>query len=92
METVFSSAYCVLAASRAHNQTDGFLHPRRERDCVMMREGPRGPPFYICEDIDDFDLHVLNGHLNKKGWVLQEHALARRTIFFTERQTYWLLS
>ncbi|KAK3346547.1 hypothetical protein B0T25DRAFT_583715 [Lasiosphaeria hispida] len=52
METVFNSAYCVLAASRAHNQTGGFLHPRRERDCVMMREGPGGPPFYICENTD----------------------------------------
>jgi hypothetical protein len=27
--------------------------------------------------------------LNKRGWVLQERALARRTIYFTARQTYW---
>jgi hypothetical protein len=54
-----------------------------------MSEGPDKAPFFICENIDDFDRHVLNGHLNKRGWVLQEHALAHRTIFFTEHQTYF---
>ncbi|KAK4662926.1 hypothetical protein QC763_601970 [Podospora pseudopauciseta] len=33
--------------------------------------------------------HVLQGPLRSRGWVLQEHALARRTVFFTEAQTYW---
>jgi hypothetical protein len=88
METVFSSAYCVIAASRAHRQEDGFLQERLQRDYVAVQR-ESDPPFYICENIDNFDLHVLNGHLNKRGWVLQEHALARRTIFFTEYQTYW---
>jgi hypothetical protein len=88
MENVFSSAYCVIAASRAHNQIDGFLQDRREREYVTIQKGADSP-FYICEHIDNFDRHVLNGHLSKRGWVLQEHALARRTVFFTEHQTYW---
>ncbi|KAI0146343.1 hypothetical protein GGR57DRAFT_516783 [Xylariaceae sp. FL1272] len=89
METVFSSAYCVLAASRAYNQVDGFLGPYQDRDYVTMLNGPRRQQFYICENIDAFDAHVLGGHLHKRGWVLQEHALARRTVFFTEHQMYW---
>jgi hypothetical protein len=89
METVFSAAYCVIAASRAHSHIDGFLQERSEREYVTMHTKSDGTPYYICENIDDFNLHVLNGHLNKRGWVLQEHALARRTIFFTEHQTYW---
>lgn len=89
METVFSSAYCVIAASRAHSHFDGFLQGRRERDYVTIRKGATDAPFYICENIDNFNLHVLNGHLNQRGWVLQEHALARRTVLFTEHQTYW---
>ncbi|KAH8897353.1 HET-domain-containing protein, partial [Thozetella sp. PMI_491] len=90
METVFSSAYCVLAASRSHSHFEGFLQDRRPRDYVTIRgSGNDAVPFYICENIDYFDHHVLEGHLNKRGWVLQEHALARRTIFFTEHQTYW---
>jgi len=32
MEEIFSSAYCVLAATRAHSQLDGFLQPRTERN------------------------------------------------------------
>jgi hypothetical protein len=32
---------------------------------------------------------VLGGELHSRGWVLQEHALARRTLFFTEHQTYF---
>ncbi|GAW14724.1 hypothetical protein ANO14919_041270 [Xylariales sp. No.14919] len=89
MEAVFSSAYCVLAASRAHNQRDGFLGPRRERDYVAMYDPHRNVSFFLCENIDAFDRHVLGGHLHKRGWVLQEHALARRTIFVTKHQTYF---
>jgi hypothetical protein len=90
METVFSAACLVLATSRARKQADGFLRPRLDRDYVAMTErGRGGAPFYICESIDDFKGEVLNGHLNSRGWVLQEHALARRTVFFAERQTYW---
>ncbi|KAI1186090.1 hypothetical protein F5B17DRAFT_441317 [Nemania serpens] len=69
METVFSSAYCVLAASRAHHQREGFLEPRIERDYVTMRDRT-GAQFYHAK-------------------ILMQHALARRTIFFTEHQTYW---
>ncbi|KAI1264021.1 hypothetical protein F5Y18DRAFT_428528 [Xylariaceae sp. FL1019] len=91
MESVFSSAYCVLAASRAYHQRDGFLGPRRARDYVPMnmKTGHELSRYYLCENIDAFDKHVLQGHLHKRGWVLQEHALARRTIFFTEHQTYF---
>jgi hypothetical protein len=88
MEDVFSSAYCVLAARAAKGQSDGFLKKRDEREhLTFIREGL--PPFHICNFIDDFGQHVLEGSLNKRGWVLQERALARRTIYFTNKQTYW---
>jgi len=88
MEDVYSGAYCVLAASRVNSHSSGFLRPRNERDYVELRD-ENGTSFYICETIDNFNNHVLEGALNQRGWVLQEHALARRTIFFTEHQTYW---
>jgi len=87
MELVFSSAYVVLAASRAHNQFEGFLGARLPRDYVALPS--RGGQFYVCKFIDDFKGDVLESHLNKRGWVLQEHALARRTIFFAKTQTYF---
>ncbi|KAK4642888.1 hypothetical protein QC761_401395 [Podospora bellae-mahoneyi] len=45
--------------------------------------------FSICEAMDDFNGDVFKGPLSQRGWVLQEHALARRTILFAEKQTYW---
>jgi hypothetical protein len=99
METVFSSAYCVLAASCAASQQDGFLHTqpgreaqraKRDRDVVTIQPaGQAAAVYYICEMIDNFDQHVLKGSLSRRAWVLQERALARRTVYFAERQTYW---
>lgn len=88
MEDVFSGAYCVLAASRATGQSDGFLGARSPRNFVKFTRESKDS-FYICEPIDDFEEHVLRGELNRRGWVLQERALARRTIYFTETQTYF---
>jgi hypothetical protein len=87
MEDVFSSAYCVLAASSAKRQQDGFLNPRKENEFLTLEKN--GAPLYICQFMDDFNAHVLEAPLSKRGWVMQERALARRTIFFTDRQTYW---
>ena len=88
MEDVYSGAYCVLAASRAASHFSGFLSQRKAREFVTLNQN-ENEPFYICEMIDDFKSHVLDGALSSRGWVMQEHALARRTIFFTENQTYW---
>jgi hypothetical protein len=89
MEEVYSSAYCVLAASYAKSQCDGFIKPRTE-DREFLTLGRRDKvAVYLCQFIDDFGAHVLESPLNKRGWVLQERALARRTIYFTDKQTYW---
>lgn len=88
METVFSTAYCVISASCATGTSDGFLLERLAREVVRFETG-REDPFYICEAIDDFQHDVIEGGLSKRGWVLQERALARRSIYFTTKQTYW---
>ncbi|KAF4441595.1 hypothetical protein F53441_11999 [Fusarium austroafricanum] len=91
MEQVFSCAYCVIAASRALGQCDGFLMDRvksSKNEHVTIKKG-NNPPFFISRFLDDFNNDVLEGSLNQRGWVLQERALARRTIYFTEKQTYW---
>jgi hypothetical protein len=89
MGRVFSSAYCTIAASCASGSSDGFLKPRQERRTVVM-QGPQGDEiFCVCEAIDDFYRDVDQGELNQRGWVLQERALSRRTIYFTETQSYW---
>lgn len=88
METVFSQAYCVIAASRATGTSSGFLSKRSPREFVTL-DGTSGQKLFVCEAIDNFQQDVIDGPLNKRGWVLQERALARRTIYFTDTQTYW---
>ncbi|KEY69073.1 hypothetical protein S7711_09576 [Stachybotrys chartarum IBT 7711] len=88
METVFSSAYYVLAASSATQQRDGFLKRNRDREFLTFaREG--ASPLYICRFTDDFGRDVLDSYLSHRGWVFQERALARRTVYFTRTQIYW---
>ncbi|KAI0414895.1 heterokaryon incompatibility protein-domain-containing protein [Xylaria grammica] len=88
METVFSSAYCVIAATCAGGASSGFLQSRPDRTVIKL-EKPGEPPLYVCDSIDNFQRDVIEGTLNKRGWVLQERALARRTIYFAKNQTYW---
>lgn len=87
MEQVFRSAYVIIAASCASSPAERFLKTRPERQCVTMKTG--NAFYYLCDAIDDFRGDVEQGELNKRGWVLQERALSRRTIYFTEKQTYW---
>jgi hypothetical protein len=89
METVFSSAYCVIAATCASGMSSGFLKRNTERKSIVKFERAGKLPFYLWESIDNFQGDVVESSLNKRGWVLQERALARRTIYFAENQTYW---
>ncbi|KAG9240575.1 hypothetical protein BJ878DRAFT_429992 [Calycina marina] len=88
MENVFSSAYCTLAASSARGAFDGFLRSdRARRPCAALKSTEGG--LYICEAVDDFQKDVEDSVLNGRAWVLQERALSRRTIHFTNTQVYW---
>ncbi|KAI1734660.1 hypothetical protein F4680DRAFT_470682 [Xylaria scruposa] len=90
MENVFSSAYCTIAASCSFGSGDGFLKPRPVRRSVRMPGlQDSDAAYFLCETIDDFFRDVEQSELNQRGWVLQERALSRRTIYFTERQSYW---
>jgi len=99
MEQVFSAAYCTIGASSARSSAEGFLAPRTPRPCVRLRvrapthtgtgETQRDRQLYICPAIDNFSQDVENSHLSRRGWVLQERALSRRSIFYTSTQVYW---
>lgn len=89
MAGVFRNAYCTIAASSAAGSPSGFLRrPRTPDNFIFVPQSSRGP-VYFCEDVDDFSGDVSQAVLNSRAWVFQERALARRTIHFTERQTYW---
>lgn len=88
MEDVYNFAYCTIAAACARGTTHGFLQPRTPRDFVTLKHNTRDA-FYICKAIDNFGADVEEGELSRRGWILQERALSRRTIHFTDTQVYW---
>lgn len=60
-----------------------------KRKIVRLRSKEDNRPIFIAESLDNFQADVLDGPLNQRGWVFQERALSRRTIYFTETQMYW---
>lgn len=86
MQQIYSNAYCVIAASSANGATEGFLS--RESKLNQLPAVKVGNVF-VSAITNDFTRDVLQSPLHRRGWVLQEHALARRTIFFTTNQMYW---
>jgi hypothetical protein len=87
MEQVFSAAFLTISASSARSSLEGFLADRPPRPCVRVPTKNAGV-IYACKAIDDFYHDVELGELNKRGWVLQERALSRRSICFTSTQVY----
>lgn len=90
MENYFGSAYCTLAAvSSAADHTDrGFLDRHQPLRWIKSAQVPRNH-VPVSDDINNFHRDVEKSELNKRGWVLQERALSRRTIHFTATQAYW---
>ncbi|KAK3360571.1 heterokaryon incompatibility protein-domain-containing protein [Lasiosphaeria hispida] len=90
MESVFSSAYCTISATSARTFNDGFLLARPDQDCIPVPNAPQAAgPLWLSETVDNFHADVEEGPVNRRGWVLQERVLSRRTIYFTKNQIYF---
>ena len=90
IETTYANAYCVIAACNAKGAYDGFLKDRLPIQYVRLPPQKESTPeLVMCENPDNFERDVIQSGLSQRGWVFQEHALARRTLFFTDKQVYF---
>ncbi|KAF3010878.1 hypothetical protein E8E13_009547 [Curvularia kusanoi] len=89
MQSVFSQAYCVIAATAASDSYSGFLGQNLNSvESLRVTDG-KNKHFYLSTDIDDYDNDVGKAAINTRAWVMQEAVLAKRTIHFTLSQMYW---
>jgi hypothetical protein len=91
MADIYSKAHVVLAATAARSATEGFLYARPRVQKILSLANPENPITVNARlvDADNHDhaydsafVRLDNQPLSKRGWALQERALAHRTVHF----------
>ncbi|KAJ4986559.1 heterokaryon incompatibility protein [Stagonosporopsis vannaccii] len=89
MADIYSGAYIVLAATGVSNATDGFLRQRsRPMKITSLACNPQHPITVNARLLNNHTIRpsnmdvIDNQPLSKRGWALQERALATRTVHF----------
>jgi len=92
MGSVYGCSSLNIAAASAVNGTIGCFFNRSE-EVLRYARGLRvnldgGPPQMVHEP-DLYQTSVTQGPLSRRPWVLQEHVLSPRIIWFSERGLFW---
>ena len=97
---VYSGSYLNLAATGAADSRGGLFAERDWRLVLPFRVARPPPPgkssasdgvvlYYDVVDGREWERDVERAPLCQRGWVIQERALARRSLHFGKRQLYW---
>ena len=98
MGIIYENAVCSIAATRAAHANEGFLkdmgkHEYTAQPCIIRGSitNSTGPSKSITLPISTttFSTCVTEAPLNTRGWVVQERALSRRILHFTEHGLFW---
>lgn len=101
MSDVYMSAFLVLAATEARDSNGGFYLDNRTKSLQLpyLDADDRQHFLYARRIRDQFHVHDANGRLEshglydsvlrRRGWVLQEQVLARRTLSFAKEEMLW---
>lgn len=88
MASVYENAYVTIAATGAESSNVGLFHRSPHAEYVVLPCKPEEPAlgsWYLGLHIKPEEA-VFTAPLNQRGWVLQEHLFARRTIHFANDQ------
>ena len=91
MSRIYSEAVLNLAASSSEDGAGGLYYERDSRlgRACAVNAGHQHSPRYICCYDEEAWGNINKELLNKRAWVLQERALARRVLHFTRDQLWW---
>jgi hypothetical protein len=91
MGSVYEHASLTFAATAAVNGDVGLFAPLQSEDIVRVPCDPDRPllgSMYLAPSTITFE-EVNASPLSRRGWVLQERLLSRRTLHFAATQVYW---
>lgn len=93
MGRIYERAFCVIAATAAPSSDIGLFIPRPAQKQAVMPCQPGNPELGVMffDDSSERSSHdpVEFSPLSRRGWVMQERMLARRTVHFLEHQVFF---
>ena len=89
MRSVYSNAYCNIAAVDALDANSGLFFDRDMASISCAHENRSNKVKYIIFNADFWVDNVERGPLASRAWVLQERMLAKRTLHFGKEQVFW---
>lgn len=94
MGIIYENAICTIAATSATHASQGFLgsmgtHIYPAEPCVINNNQDPSIPITLPTSSLSFNECVTESALNRRGWVVQERALSKRVLHFTERGLFW---
>jgi Heterokaryon incompatibility protein (HET) len=93
MASIYSYSWLNIAATSSADGHGGLFKKRNRllpaRCQVNASWTGHMPGLYICFDQSAWARRVEDGHLNTRGWVLQERLLAPRNVHFAYDQIWW---
>lgn len=90
MGDIYANSYCTISATAAKNAFERYLVTRPSVRSIQLvqKHGKEQVIFWSCL-LSNFSADVEEGHLNSRGWVLQERILSKRALHFTPGHFYW---
>ncbi|KAK4959312.1 hypothetical protein LTR10_004114 [Elasticomyces elasticus] len=97
MDQVYGHAFCNIAATASSDGSFGLFRDRDPAVCHRLELDASFTDFdpmgrqrrFTVTNADFLDAELYSAPLNKRGWVLQERMLAKRTLHFTRNEVMW---